>query len=111
MSVDSQQTTTRVWSCASLADGMEQLLSEANKVDAEELELMKLIEDLYMKHIWLMESKSKRTCITNIYSLTWRRLQDMEKQKAQVTEDQVAVPPRNVPCMYERFELIPLPYI
>ena len=42
-----------------MADGMEQLLSEANKVDAEELELMKLIEDLYMKHIWLMECKSK----------------------------------------------------
>lgn len=45
MSVDSKLTTSRVWSCATLEDGMEQLVNEANRVDQEELELMKLIED------------------------------------------------------------------
>jgi len=53
MSVDSKLTTTRVWSCATLEDGMEQLVNEANQVAQEELDLMKLIEDHIYIYIYI----------------------------------------------------------
>lgn len=37
--------SSRQWSCSTLHDGAEQLIEEAKKVEDEELELMKLIED------------------------------------------------------------------
>ena len=40
------EVSSRKWSCSTLEDGIDQLLSEANQVDEEEENLMKAIEDL-----------------------------------------------------------------
>ena len=45
MSKDSFATTSRVWSCQTLNDGVNKLLNEADEIDAEEAELEKQIED------------------------------------------------------------------
>ena len=42
----SLKTTSRVWSCNTLSDGMDRLLAEANEVEQEEESLEKLIQDL-----------------------------------------------------------------
>ena len=43
-------TSSRVWSCSTLRDGIDQLAEQAQQVDDEEEELMKLIEDwIYMQ--------------------------------------------------------------
>ena len=42
MSLD---TTSRVWSCQTLHDGIDQLMEDANKAEEEVIELEKLIQD------------------------------------------------------------------
>lgn len=41
----SMVTTSRVWSCHTLADGVDALLAEANQVEEEEEMLEKMIQD------------------------------------------------------------------
>ena len=45
MSQISQTTTSRVWSCGTLNDGIDQLLAQQDAIDEEELALEKLIKD------------------------------------------------------------------
>ena len=44
--VNSEMSGTGKWSCSTLQDGFDILLSEAAKVDAEEESLLQAIEDL-----------------------------------------------------------------
>ena len=37
--------STRLWSCSTLGDGIDALLSEASKMESEEDELLKMIQD------------------------------------------------------------------
>lgn len=39
--------SSRQWSCSTLQDGADQLIEEAKKVEDEEMELMKLIQDWF----------------------------------------------------------------
>lgn len=43
--VMSLDTTSRVWSCQTLHDGIDQLMEDANKAEEEVIELEKLIQD------------------------------------------------------------------
>lgn len=46
----SMTTTSRVWSCNTLNDGVDQLLAEANRIEDEELQLEKMIQDRKTKY-------------------------------------------------------------
>ena len=45
MTSASLQTTSRMWSCSTLNDGIDHLLMEANKIESEEEQLEKWIKD------------------------------------------------------------------
>ena len=44
----SLMTSSRVWSCATLKDGIDHLVAEANKIESEEDSLERLIKDRYI---------------------------------------------------------------
>lgn len=62
MTSASLQTTSRVWSCSTLNDGIDHLLMEANKIETEEEQLEKWIQDpgcfLFMFSLWLDPNKT-----------------------------------------------------
>ena len=47
----SLETSSRVWSCHTLSDGIDQLMREADNIDDEELELEKLIKETIRQQI------------------------------------------------------------
>lgn len=53
MSTASVVTSSRVWSCSTLRDGVDYLLEEANKAEDEELELEKLVQETLKKNFSL----------------------------------------------------------
>ena len=57
-SKESLHPTTRHWSCSTLRDGVDCLLQEADQIEAEELDLKKIMEDrrdfwfTYIPQLW-----------------------------------------------------------
>ena len=53
VSKETISSSTRHWSCSTLADGVDCLLDEARKVEEEEEILNRLVEDLYARLLFL----------------------------------------------------------
>ena len=47
----SLETSSRIWSCDTLNDGIDQLMREADQIDNEELELEKFIKETIRQQI------------------------------------------------------------
>ena len=83
--------SSRHWSCSTLHDGVDMLLSEARQADAEEENLLQLIEDPYNKCFGLVMIGSthvsrlsdKGLLPVYIYTLHYIRFfrQDIQKQQ------------------------------
>lgn len=90
MSVDTKNGSTRAWSCATLTDGIDHLMSETNKVEEQEKELMKLMQDRFLNQVPCNSVTRRDYSLIGTVPRIFR--QDMEKtiKAAQSTRDQPA---------------------
>lgn len=101
--IKSEMSGTGKWSCSTLQDGFDQLLSEAAQVDAEEDALLRSIEDLqgFGFNLWWFYSISYVVLIIIFQtSCSFSSSQELEKE--------TQLPPQNAPYLIIMISLFDL---